>query len=210
LSFRSITLELPPRTISVPRPAIFVAIVKALNTQRNGVYFERKRVLKRNNLRDWIIEYAERSLYDLAIYVEEKSENKEIKFLNLKLQELLGMPFNIKFDSNKVNSQALINSLQQQFQISYNLKEIEMEAVESGLLRELEKSFLLQSIDFSWKEHLQKISSLKESVRWRAYGQKDPLTEYKKEAFNLFVKMLTRIRHRVTYLMLRSKIIIEA
>ena len=74
---------------------------------------------------------------------------------------------------------------------------------------ELEKSFLLENIDFSWKEHLQKISSLKESVRWRAYGQKDPLTEYKKEAFNLFINMLTRIRHRVTFFILRSKIILE-
>jgi preprotein translocase subunit SecA len=182
---------------------------QALNTQRNGVYIERKRVLKRNNLRDWVIEYAERSLYDLAVYVEEKSENEEVISLNLKLQLLLGIPFNINLDNNKVNSQILTKSLQQQFQISYNLKEIEMEGVESGLLRELEKSFLLQSIDFSWKEHLGKISSLKESVRWRAYGQKDPLTEYKKEAFALFIRMLTRIRHRVTYFILRSKILIE-
>ena len=84
-----------------------------------------------------------------------------------------------------------------------------MEAIEPNLLRELERSFLLQHIDYSWKEHLQKISSLKESVRWRAYGQKNPLTEYKKEAFKLFVSMLTRIRHRVTYFILRSKILLE-
>ena len=84
-----------------------------------------------------------------------------------------------------------------------------MELIESGLLRELERSLLLQHIDFSWKEHLQKISSLKESVRWRAYGQKDPLTEYKKEAFNLFINMLTKIRHRVTFFILRSKILLD-
>ena len=57
-------------------------------------------------------------------------------------------------------------------------------------------------------EHLQKITFLRESIRWRAYGQKDPLTEYKKEAFNYFLIMLARIRHRVVYFVLRSKIIL--
>jgi len=177
--------------------------------QRNGVYSERKRVLQRGNLRDWVIEYAERSLCDLAIFVNEKSNNKEIALLSIKLQELLGIPFSILLDKEKFNLKNKIVFLQQQFHISYNLKEIEMEAIEPNLLRELERSFLLQHIDYSWKEHLQKISSLKESVRWRAYGQKNPLTEYKKEAFKLFVSMLTRIRHRVTYFILRSKILLE-
>ena len=68
---------------------------------------------------------------------------------------------------------------------------------------------LLQQIDFSWKEHLQKIASLRDAVGWRAYGQKDPLTEYKQEAYNFFVIMLTRIRHRVVYFVLRSRIIID-
>ena len=133
----------------------------------------------------------------------------ELFLLSNKLKELLGTPFDLNITNTNISTAQLTNILQQQFQISYCLKEIETEIVQTGLLRELERSFLLQHIDFSWKEHLQKISSLKESVRWRAYGQKDPLTEYKKEAFNLFVNMLTRIRHRVTYFILRSKIIIE-
>jgi preprotein translocase subunit SecA len=108
-----------------------------------------------------------------------------------------------------LSDDALISFLQQQFQISYDLKETEIESIESGLMRELERSFLLQQIDFSWKEHLQKISFLRDSIKWRAYGQKDPLTEYKKEAFNFFVTMLTRIRHRVVYFVLRSKIVLE-
>ena len=83
-----------------------------------------------------------------------------------------------------------------------------MELVEEGLFRELEKSFILQQIDYSWMEHLQKITFLRDSIRWRAYGQKDPLTEYKKEAFNCFTTMIARIRHRVVYFILRSKLIL--
>ena len=183
---------------------------QALNTQRNGVYSERKRVLQKDNLRDWVIEYAERSLYDLTLHIKDRADSQHLDTLTFKLQELLGTPFKINLANKNLNTQQLTSFLQQQFQITYSLKEIEMESVEPMLLRELERSFLLQQIDMSWKEHLQKISSLKESVRWRAYGQKDPLTEYKKESFNLFVNMLARIRHRVTYFILRSKIIIEA
>jgi preprotein translocase subunit SecA len=84
-----------------------------------------------------------------------------------------------------------------------------MESAVPGLMRELERSFLLQQIDFAWKEHLQKISSLRDSVGWRAYGQKDPLTEYKQEAYNCFVIMITRIRHRVVYFVLRSRLVID-
>ena len=111
--------------------------------------------------------------------------------------------------SNNREQINLIADLKQQFQISYDLKEAEMKLIEPGLLRELERSFLLQQIDFSWKEHLQKIASLRDAVGWRAYGQKDPLTEYKQEAYNFFVIMLTRIRHRVVYFVLRSRIIIN-
>jgi preprotein translocase subunit SecA len=183
---------------------------QALNTQRNGIYIERRRILEINNLRDWIIEYAERSLYDVVFFMS-VTQNELIKSSTLqKVQYLLGTPF--LFHSKQFGSQEeirLTSYLQQQFQISYALKDAEMELIEPGLLRELERSFLLQQIDFSWKEHLQKISTLRDAVGWRAYGQKDPLTEYKQEAYNFFVIMLTRIRHRVVYFVLRSRIIIN-
>jgi len=181
---------------------------QALTMQRNGIYEERKRILQRNNLRCWILEYAERTLYDLIIYINER-EDKNAILLTLKIQELFGTPFKFDFILNNENPNQSILFFQQQFQIGYTLKEVEMEAIEPGLIRELERSFLLQQIDNSWKEHLQKISLLRESIRWRAYGQKDPLTEYKKEAYNFFVITMTRIRHRVVYFILRAKLVIE-
>ena len=183
---------------------------QALTLQRNGVYIERRRILQRNNVRDWIIEYAERSLYDLILYMRqlnEKGESQEI--FGIKLQELLGNPFKMDVANGALEMNTMFTFLQQQFQISYDLKEIEIESIEKGLMRELERTFLLQQIDYSWKEHLQKISFLRDSIRWRAYGQKNPLTEYKKEAFNFFITMLTRIRHRVVYFVLRSKIVLD-
>lgn len=185
---------------------------QALTMQRNGIYIERRRILERENVRDWIIEYAERSITDLVSYLYSNKQNNLYqleKKCNLKLQELLGIPFPVLEKIKDNQPQSLIKFLQHQFQITYDLKEIEIESIEKGLMRELERTFLLQQIDTSWKEHLQKISFLRESIRWRAYGQKNPLTEYKKEAFNFFVAMLTKIRHRVIYFTLRAKIILE-
>jgi len=182
---------------------------QALTMQRNGVYSERKKILLRSNVRDWIIEYAERSLSDLIFYTKQiQFKNQENIFdFNTKIQALLNTPFSIEWKEEEIDQ--LFNNLQQQFQISYDLKECEMEAVEPGLMREIERTFVLQQIDYSWKEHLQKISLLRDSIRWRAYGQKDPLTEYKKEAFNLFITMLIRIRHRVVFFVLSSKILLN-
>jgi len=139
--------------------------------------------------------------------LNEKERSQAV--FGIKLQELLGVPFRMEITNGIFEINTIFTYLQQQFQISYDLKEIEIESIEKGLMRELERTFLLQQIDYSWKEHLQKISFLRDSIRWRAYGQKNPLTEYKKEAFNFFITMLTRIRHRVVYFVLRSKIVLD-
>jgi len=134
--------------------------------------------------------------------VPDESNNDVVK---QKLFSLLRMPFEVI--SNDQNEENLIPFLQQQFQINYSLQELEMELHLPGIIRELERNILLEQIDFSWKEHLQKIALLRDVVGWRAYGQKDPLTEYKQEAFNFFVVMLTRMRHRVTYSILQIQIV---
>jgi preprotein translocase subunit SecA len=179
---------------------------QALNTQRNNVYGERRRIFEKSSVRGWITEYADRCLTDILISVtDQPSQTLLIK----KLENLLGLSFSINNNYSTKNPDEKLAYLQQQIQISYDLKEMEMEILEQGLLRELEKNFILQQIDFSWMEHLEKITFLRDSIRWRAYGQKDPLTEYKKEAFNCFAIMLARIRHRVVYFVLRSKLILS-
>lgn len=180
---------------------------QAINIQRNSVYAERRNIFEQKSVRKWIVEYAERSLYDLLNRFLTIEDTNTIKFITLKLQNLLGAPFVSEFPVEENNTQYLF-FLQQQIEITYDLKELELESIEAGLLRELEKSFILQEIDLAWTEHLQKIAFLRDSIRWIAYGQKNPLTEYKKEAFNYFSIMMARIRHRVVYFVLRSKIIL--
>ena len=69
------------------------------------------------------------------------------------------------------------------------------------LMREAERFFILQQIDTLWREHLQAMDALRESVGLRGYGQKDPLIEYKNEGYDMFLEMMTNMRRNVIYSM---------
>jgi preprotein translocase subunit SecA len=71
--------------------------------------------------------------------------------------------------------------------------------VQPGLMQEAQRFFLLSQIDSIWKEHLQAMNFLRQAVGLRGYGQRDPLTEYKLEGYELFKSMLARVRRNVIY-----------
>ena len=178
-----------------------------INDQRNGIYAERRRILEQQNLTGCIIDYAESSCNDLINKFPTIDEKTSLKSIRSKFQNLVGASFPNNFFLRKKRLK-YVSFLQQQIEITYSLKELEMEVFGSKFLNDIEKAFTLQQIDDAWVEHLQKISFLKDSIKWVAYGNKNPVTEYKREAFNYFNIMLARIRHRVIYLVLRAKIIL--
>jgi preprotein translocase subunit SecA len=185
---------------------------EVLNYQRQAIYFERRRILEADNLRNWIIQYAESTVLDyFNIYLDKGNfSSEEQNKLLLRVENLLGLPYNI---NRTIFSEYSINDIKdvliRHTRISYDLKESQIDLIENGLMRELERSFLLQKIDSAWKEHLQQINTLRETIGWRGYGQKDPLIEYKNEAYNLFLAMTTSIRHSVVYLIFRSQPILK-
>ena len=185
---------------------------EVLNYQRQAIYSERRRVLESINLRDWVIQYAETTVFDMA---QASSNNNISRYeyysqqLN-RIEDLLGLPYSLDVDYFlNLSSSEAEQFLSTQVRIAYDLKESQIELIEDGLMRELERSFLLQKIDSSWKDHLQNINSLRETISWRGYGQKDPLVEYKNEAYILFTSMISNIRHSVTYLIFRSQPILK-
>ena len=179
-----------------------------INNQRQAIYTERKRILQSIYTRDCILEYAESTIEEI-LNKYDKTSNRTDKLqmldqiyiiLNLhnisSKQELTSMP------SNKLKIFFI-----EQIRITYDLREAYLEQLKPGLMRQLEKYYLLQQIDYAWQEHLEKMLLLKESIGWRSYGQQDPLIEYKNEAFNLFINMVTYIRQTVIYLIMRSRLI---
>ena len=184
---------------------------EVLNYQRQAIYSERRRILESSNLREWIIQYAESTIEDyIKSYYKGESDDEKVNNLLSKIEELLGLPYSIKYDTTTFSNVSELKTLLiQEMRIAYDLKESQIEIIENGLMRELERSFLLQKIDSSWKDHLQQMTSLRESIGWRGYGQKDPLIEYKNEAFVIFSSMVTNIRHSVVYLIFRSQPILK-
>src|SRR3546814_20564173 len=77
------------------------------------------------------------------------------------------------------------------------------------MMRFAEKSLLLQILDQSWKDHLLHLDQLRQGIGLRAYGQRDPLNEYKREAFELFEEMLERVRETVTTVLCHVEMRVE-
>ncbi|MEY3310721.1 MAG: Protein translocase subunit SecA [Bacteroidota bacterium] len=185
---------------------------EVLNYQRQAIYSERRRVLESINLRDWVVQYAETTIFDIVQPGSNQNINRYDYYAQQinKVEDLLGLPYSLDLDYFlSLSSVEAENFLSKQVRIAYDLKESQIELIEDGLMRELERSFLLQKIDSAWKDHLQSMNALRETIAWRGYGQKDPLIEYKNEAYLLFTSMVTNIRHSVTYLIFRSQPILK-
>jgi preprotein translocase subunit SecA len=89
--------------------------------------------------------------------------------------------------------------LHEEVRKAYEIKERQVDSIRPGLMRDAERYFILQQIDMLWREHLQAMEALRESIGLRGYGQKDPLIEYKQEGYEMFLEMMIDIRRNVVY-----------
>lgn len=171
-----------------------------MNKQRETIYSQRKEILKSESIKDWILSMIEEQIDLMAkeFLPEEKtiSEEELQNFLN-KFKEVFAFDPTL-LSLNPFNRELFIKDLKTQVLERYELKE---KRIGSETLRSLEKYFLLTTIDTHWKEHLLLLDHVRDSVGLRGYGQKNPLQEYKKEAFHLFVDLMNKIRETtLTYL----------
>ena len=165
-----------------------------LNKQRNIVYYERRKLLESKSLRNTILAYGEQVIQDIVnLLIEQNTKfNKD--------QSGVEQLFKTKFVSlnnteNNFDLFHLKSYLFQEFWLSYETKVLEFEICQMGLIRSFERTIILYYTDIAWKEHLQKIALLRDAVGWRSYGQRNPLFEFKEEAYNLFQNRNVTIRH---------------
>jgi preprotein translocase subunit SecA len=163
-----------------------------MNQQREVIYSRRKQALEGERLKGEIFEYLEEYINDI---LEQHYENAEIEQIqNAMLQNLL---VDYKIDTKTYQSlgkDGLKEKLIEAAKAFYKRKE---EMLGSELMARLERFAVLSVIDEKWKEHLREMDDLKEGIGLRAYGQKDPLLEYKGEAFKLFVQLLEFLRNDI-------------
>ncbi|MGK7889102.1 MAG: preprotein translocase subunit SecA [Leptolyngbyaceae cyanobacterium] len=176
---------------------------EVMNNQRKAIYAERRRVLEGMDLKEQVIDYAERTMDDII----EAYVNPELPPEEWKLDKLVNTTKEFVYllqdlEPNHLEDLTMGEMktfLHEQVRIAYDLKEVQVEQMQPGLMRQAERFFILQRLDTLWREHLQRMDALRESVGLRGYGQKDPLIEYKSEGYELFLEMMTNIRRDVVY-----------
>jgi len=176
---------------------------EVMNNQRRAIYAERRRVLEGQDLKEQVIKYAEKTMDDIVDYYNNgdlPSEEWELEKLVEKVKEFVYLLADLQPNQLEDISVTEIKAfLHEQVRIAYDLKEAQIDQVQPGLMRQAERFFILQRIDTLWREHLQQMDALRESVGLRGYGQKDPLIEYKSEGYELFLDMMVNIRRDVVY-----------
>ena len=178
---------------------------EVMNNQRKAVYAERRRVLEGRELKKQVIGYGERTTNDIVqAYVNPDLPPEEWDLVRLvdKVKEFIHLLEDLDpADIKGLSVEELKIFLQEQMRNAYDIKEGQIELIKEGLMREAERYFILQQIDTLWREHLQAMDALRESVGLRGYGQKDPLIEYKNEGYEMFIEMMTQMRRNVIYSM---------
>ena len=178
-----------------------------MNKQREVVYSQRRFILGGDNLRDTVLEMMEDVVEDLVDRFTDERSHFEDWDVN-GLEEALWGQFGIRFDLRSLPeaeqtrvgiADHVVNAVKE----AYDRKEQE---VTPEIMRELEKFIMLTAVDNQWKDHLLSMDHLKEGIGLRGYGQRDPLKEYQKEGYDLFLDMSARIKEETSRTMLLVKL----
>ncbi len=174
-----------------------------MNDQRKVIYEQRKELMEAQNVSDVITDMRDDCIENMvyaAAPARTVPEDWDIDGLTTQAGKILAMdvPFKSWASEPGITPETMIERLKH---LSAEALKQKMAIIPPELQTNIEKSILIQSIDQNWKEHLQGLDFMRTSIGLRAYGQKNPLNEYKRESFFMFDSMLARVRERVTTLL---------
>lgn len=183
-----------------------------LNTQREVIYGQRQDVLDGRDLKESILNMVD-SVVDTTVrgvlgeksYVEpEDIEAIKHHFLGMFLQE-----DDLVFTNDELNDlqpEALTDEI---CEIAHQIYEEKEQALTPNVMRELERVILLRNVDEKWMEHIDAMTELRNGIRLRAFGQHDPVIEYKKEGSNMFDTMIAFIREDTVRMMYTARVRVQ-
>ncbi len=171
-----------------------------VNDQRKAVFEQRQEFMEAEDLSEIVAEMRRDTIIDLVsrhLPPKQYAEQWDAEGLKERVQFNLGMdlPIDQWVQEEGVTQEDIQERITQAAEERAQSREGQIGAEQS---RSLEKNFLLQMIDMVWREHLQHLDHLRQVIGLRGYGQRDPLNEYKTEAFSLFEKLLVDLRQHVT------------
>ncbi len=179
-----------------------------MNDQRKVIYEQRKELMETEDVSETIIDMRHDQirnvLYNRIVYGS-SPKDWPAEDIRQDLLRLSGMDLPIAqwIAEPEMESEKLVDKVNEAIDAQVEQKNSNVPA---EIVRLVEKSVLLQELDALWKDHIATLDYMRHTIVLRAYGQKDPLNEYKKEAFNLFSDMLNQLGEKVTFILLRTVI----
>ena len=179
-----------------------------MNDQRQVIFLQRLKILKENNTSEILNDFFEEILETLDIIRESYRKSNNEKFLT-EIKNITGNALNDKDLKNLAIKEK--NDFRKDLRnLFLQKKKARIDIIGEKENKDFEKKIFLQIIDFSWRSHLQYLEQLRQVIGLRQYGQKDPLSEFKKEAFVLFEGLLAKIKNDIVKLLLNLNIIISS
>ncbi|MGB8657063.1 MAG: preprotein translocase subunit SecA [Candidatus Zixiibacteriota bacterium] len=165
-----------------------------MNQQREVIYDRRLAVLEGADLREDVLDLIKTVIsFTVDAHTGEKTYPEEWDWVGLKQDILKTFLVDVKFGQKDLVALRQEDLKENLYKMALQVYEHKEKMLGEELMRQLERYAMLRTIDETWKEHLYDIDQLKTGIGLRAYGQRDPLIEYKKEAFTLFTDMLQSI-----------------
>ena len=179
-----------------------------MNEQRKVIYAERKKLMEADDVSESVASMRQECLSNLVeTYIPYDSDKNDwqLETLQQELYKTTGFLIPVV---NWANQDGIsTEDLQEKIlnEVEKDLQE-KNASIDPEVVKMVDKSILLQTLDFLWKEHIATLDMMRHTIILRAYGQKDPLNEYKKEAFNMFSDLLQVLREQVTVVTCRTVI----
>ena len=179
---------------------------QVMNEQRETIYAERRKVLDGQNLRDDIIKMMKDKIEGYIDYsINADADPSEWKYAELNENLIRLVPIEpVTLEDGYRNKKELIQGVEERAVKFYAEKEAEFPAPEH--IREIERVCLLRAIDTNWMNHIDDMDLLRQRIGLNAYGQKDPLVEYKMQGYDMFDNMISRIQEDTVRLVTHVKV----
>jgi len=164
-----------------------------LNDQRHVIFTQRNQVIKSKEIFNYSNNFLSEIIHNLIQLKNKDISGSKNSEFNNQLKSILGKSFAENEVQNLIQekNEEIEKKIKEKFEEKRNERIKHLSEIQA---EELEKRIFLQTIDLNWKTHIQYLEQLRQVIGLRSYGQRDPLIEYKKEAFNLFENLLNKLK----------------
>ncbi len=179
-----------------------------MNEQRKVIYEQRRELMESDDVSETVTDMCHDQIRniiykDIAYGSSPKDWNTDAIKQDLARLSGILLPIETWVAEPEMDSEKLVEKVTSVLDEAQQMKNANVPA---NIVRTVEKSILLQELDTLWKDHIATLDYMRHTIVLRAYGQKDPLNEYKKEAFNLFSDMLNQLGEKVAFILMRTVI----